>query len=265
MARELLPIYGPFAINTYGTIIAIALLIFLWLMHSHPKKRTDFPGADLVHLLTIGIFLGLAGGRLLYILSNIHSIKNPLDIIDVWNGGFSVLGSILSVLIGLPFFLKRSDIPVIPFFDFIAIHAALLQSISRFGCFFAGCCYGKPFTAWWSVIYHNPDTFAPLHCWLHPTQLYSAFILFLIFCFMYCIAQKKYTKNGQLISIYLLLISVERFAVDFLRADQEFFSSSYLYIFSINQWISLGIASMSLCALFYFSVIHKLYSRLSYQ
>jgi len=262
MPRKLLHICGPISINTYGTVIMVALLIFIWLLHKHPFKKKIFAHVDLIQVLTVGVLLGIVGGRILYLLSNLDTIESPIDLIDIWNGGFSVLGSVIVILFGLPIYLRLQHIPVIPFFDLIAIHAPLLQSISRLGCFFAGCCYGKPTELSWGVIYKKADTFAPMGEYLHPTQLYSSVLLLIIFCIMYFFAQKRLKKPGQLIALYLLLISFERFIVDFLRNDQEFFGNHLLHLLSINQWICLGIAFTASSGLWYFS---SAYNKSSYQ
>jgi len=253
MPRELLHIYGPISINAYGTTIAVALLIFLWLIKQHPTRKSLFAHVDLTQALIVGVLLGIAGGRTLYVLSNLNTIHGLMDIIDFWNGGFSVLGAVLAILFGLPLYLRAHEIPVLPFFDLIAIHAPLLQSISRLGCFFAGCCYGRPTVLSWGVLYRGADTFAPYGVCLHPTQIYSSLILLLIFCVMYFFAQYRLKKPGQLTALYLLLISGERFLVDFWRDDQEYLSSSALQQLSINQWICLIIAISSGIGLWYFS------------
>ena len=55
---------------------------------------------------------------------------------------------------------------------------ALGHVIGRLGCFFAGCCYGRPTDVPWAVTFtnryaaHNVGT--PLNVPLHPTQLYEA-------------------------------------------------------------------------------------------
>ena len=257
MPRELLHIYGPININIYGTVIALALLVFLWLVSKHPRKEKLFAHVDLIQALIVGILLGIVGARTLYVLYNIHTIESLLDIVDIWNGGLWVLGGILSILLFFPIYLYRNNISILPFADLISIHAGLLQGIARLGCFFAGCCYGKPTTLPWAITYYNSDTFAPCGIALHPSQLYSSALLLLIFCFMYFFAQYKLKKAGQLTALYLLLISLERFFVDFLRDDRELFNQSALHIFSINQWICLIIATAASIGLWYFSVINK--------
>jgi len=253
IGKELLHIYGPFSINTYGTTIALAFLLFLWLLDKHPLRKRVLANVDILQVGALGILLGIIGGRLLFVLSNWSALDSWYDVIDPCSGGYSVLGTVLMIAISFPLYLRMQQIPVLPFFDVVAIHAPLLQGLSRIGCFFAGCCYGKPTAVPWAVIYRDVDTFAPCNLYLHPTQLYSAIILLLIFCFMYFYAQYVYKKTGQLVSLYLLLISIERFVVDFWRDDQEFFFSSMFGTFSVNQWLSILITIVAIIGFIYSS------------
>ena len=175
---------------------------------------------------------------------------SPLDFFSYWNGGFSILGCVLSLCIMLPLWLKRCHIPVLPFLDLFAIYAPLLQSVSRIGCLCAGCCHGIPTDVFWAITYHDPASIAPVNVCLHPTQLYSSALLFALFCFMYGVFQYRFKKPGQLLTIYLGASSLERFIVDFWRADRIFFDSPALALFSVHQWIALGIIVTALIALY---------------
>lgn len=253
MQRELIHIYGPFSIYSYGLAIAIGLALIVWLMQRHPK----FSRLNLHHhftsIVSVGIISGLVGGRLLYTLSESDGATTLLDFLAYWQGGFSVLGCILGVTVTLPLWLRYCKIPVLPFLDLLAIYAPLLQGISRIGCFCAGCCYGLPTSLPWAVIYADQNSSAPLGVYIHPTQLYSAGILLCIFVLFYFILQYRLVKPGQLFSLYLVCASLERFVVDFWRADRTFFDNPSFAIFSINQWIALGIIAGADIAFIYFT------------
>jgi len=257
MSKELLHIYGPISIHAYGSFIALALLAFLWLISKHPRKKKLFAHVDLIQALIVGTLIGIAGARALYVAYNIDTIASLFEVVDVWSGGLWVLGGVLSILLFFPIYLYKNSIPVLPVADLISIHAGLLQGIARLGCFFAGCCYGTPTHLPWAITYYGHDTFAPCGIGLHPSQLYSSALLLLIFCFMYFFAQYRLKKEGQLTTLYLLLMSLERFFVDFLRDDRELFGSSALHALSANQWICLSIAVTSSIGLWYFSTINK--------
>jgi phosphatidylglycerol:prolipoprotein diacylglycerol transferase len=255
MGFELLHIYGPFAIRSYGLCIAIGTLIFLWLLQKYPRYKALNVGDKLTTLVFISIIGAIIGGRFMYAVSGEHT-SSLMELCLPWNGGFSVLGSILGILIVLLPSLIITHIPVVPFLDVVAIHGALLQAIARFGCFFAGCCYGKQTISFWGVTYTDPQSLAPLGICLHPTQIYSATMLMLIFLTMYFFLQHYLNKPGQLSCMYLMLISAERFLVDFWR-DERIMSVPLAPTLSFHQLIAFGIFITTTILFIFISLFNK--------
>lgn len=222
MRRELFHICGPFSINSYGVAIVIGILVFMWLAQHHRLRKQFMTHDQFMQGVLTGIVLGVFGGRLLYVIENYHGFTSWYEMVAFWEyGGFSVLGSILSIVLLMPWYLHKNAVPILPFLDLVALFAPLLQSISRLGCLMAGCCYGLPTNLPWAILYTDEQSVAPLYERIHPTQIYSSISLLLIFCFMYFIAQYLFKKPGQLATLYLLLSSASRFTVDYWRADHE--------------------------------------------
>jgi len=192
--------------------------------------------------VVVGVIAAFMGGRILYIVSERETIHSFLDFFAFWQGGLAILGGVIGTLVGLSLFLWYKKIPILPFFDLIALHAPLLQAVSRIGCFFAGCCYGKVCNFWWAVHYTDDQCLAPTDVWLHPTQLYSVALLFAIFLFMYFYVRKQKYTPGMITVLYLILISTERFLVDFWR-DSRCIVTPF---FSYNQIVAIGIVVGSL-------------------
>ena len=238
--NTLFHIYGPFAVHSYGLAIAIGLIAFTFLVKKDPRFARLHLANKFTEILLVGIIVAMIGGRLLFLASNPDYFTTPLDLITFWQPGFSILGCIIALLLILPWYLMMIEVPIINFLDLIAIYAPLLQSISRTGCFFAGCCFGMPTTRPWGVIYTDTGSVAPLYVCLHPTQLYSAVILLFTFALMYFILQRILTKPGQLLTTYLMLISAGRFIVDFWRGDRNELSMLPQF-FSLNQYIAAAI------------------------
>ncbi len=241
MYKELVHIYGPFSIHSYGLCIAIGLYLILWLMQQHPAFKRLKIESHFASLILVGVLSGLLGGRILYAISSPTEIGSIFDFFAYWHGGFSVLGCVIALCITLPAWLAYCRIPILPFLDLLALYAPLLQSISRIGCLCAGCCYGLPTSVPWSIIYKDPNSIAPLHIYLHPTQLYSSALLLGTFFLMYYFFQHILKRPGQLLAVYLFLSSTERFIVDFWRADRIFFCSDFQSTLSIHQWVALGL------------------------
>ncbi|MBS1986701.1 prolipoprotein diacylglyceryl transferase [Candidatus Dependentiae bacterium] len=232
MYPEILHLYGPFSIHSYGLMIALGVITFVWTANRHPLRKKYMSSDALMDLVIMGTFWAVAGGRLLYVLTQWHTLDNWSDLFNVWQGGLSLLGSVLACGIFAPLYLWRHHIPVLPCLDLIGINAPLLQSISRIGCFLAGCCYGRAFHSGWLDA--------------HPTQLYSAALLLMIFFTLRWVYNTKNMHQGQFFALYLIMSNAERFCVDFFRGDQEFYSHSLLGAISIHQWIALTLLCLGL-------------------
>lgn len=240
MHRELLHLYGPLSINSFGLFIIIGLIVFSALFLSDPKRAKLISTDQYFNVLSLAILTALIGGRFLFVITHLQMMEHWWSPFEFWQGGFSLLGGVLALIMVLPLYVKNHKLKIINLLDLAAIYAPLLQSISRIGCFFAGCCFGAPTDLIFGVINPECSIMQLRSTRLHPTQLYSSFMLLGIFLLLYFVLQYYFKKPGQLICAYLFLMSFERFFVDFWRADREFTSVSS--IFSLPQLVALAIA-----------------------
>lgn len=240
MRRELLHIWGPFSIYSYGLAIALGLVAFIWLFLRDPKRPKIISQDKFLETVCLSLIVGLCGARLLFIINSLSYFETWTDVFAVWSGGLSMLGGIIALLIFLPWYLKKINVHVLPFLDLAALYAPVIHCISRFGCFMAGCCYGKASHVPWAITYTDINSEAPLHVPLHPTQLYMALALFLTFLLFYFYVRYKVHYSGQLLMLYLMVESSLRFSIDFVRADLEYFSFDTYHILSAHQWIALA-------------------------
>lgn len=234
MSPQLLHIYGPLYVNSYGLAIAIGLITFVMLCQRNPLLQSMMSRDRFSNIVILGIISALCGGRLWFALSEWGSYDNVIDLLKPWYGGFSVLGSIVGVLAIVPIYLRFHSIPVLPFFDIVALYTPLFHAIARIGCFYAGCCYGSPTNIWWGVTYTDTACMAPLNISLHPAQLYSSFCLVILYAILYSL--QKYRGTGRLLMIYLIGAGIERCIVDLFRDDQTLY---ILQSLSINQVLAL--------------------------
>ncbi len=209
------------------------------------NKRFSLLNVDekFTDIIGVSIIAGVIGGRFVEVISDLTSYPHWYDWFSVWQGGFSALGSILGVSIIVPLYLKKIHVPVMPLFDLAAMYAPLFQAIARFGCLTAGCCHGIATNSIFGIIYTNLETIAQCTIPVHPTQLYSSILLFCIFLFMFFVAQNRLQKPGQLFTLYLMLASLERFIIDFLRADRIMLGNSWI---SFHQLIAIIIFTSAL-------------------
>src|ERR1039458_7784023 len=142
---------GPLTIRTYGAMIALAFLASLQMARiaAHARRIGEAFLLDLVALL---ILAGLLGARILYVLLNLSYFRlHPWESMKVWEGGLVFYGGFLmAALVGVVF-TRFKGYPLDDVSDCLAPGLAAGQGIGRWGCFFAGCCYGKPTRHAWGI------------------------------------------------------------------------------------------------------------------
>ncbi|MDF2674893.1 MAG: prolipoprotein diacylglyceryl transferase [Clostridiales bacterium] len=227
MLPELLKI-GKLTINGYGFMISLGIVAALILGNYRGRKRgmnTDI----ILDIAIYGVIGGVIGGKLLFMLTELpYIIKNPVVIKDMLSAGFVLYGAILGGALGVYILLRRKKMSFIKYFDLLAPSVVLAQGFGRIGCFFAGCCYGKPTNGPFGVIFRNSN-YAPTDIHIHPTQIYSSLGDFAIAGILIYFASKP-RKDGQVGGLYMILYSIGRFFIEFLRDDPRgnvgFFSTS---------------------------------------
>lgn len=220
--------FGPFTLYSYGLMLALAVLLSGGLLAREAGKRMGI-ARDVVYDLVFWVVLaGIAGARFFYVFMNLkYFISSPLEIPMLWNGGLAWQGSFLGGLIAFLVFLRRKNIPVWRFLDLAAPYVALGHAIGRIGCLLNGCCYGKP--AAWGIVLPSLDT--PVH----PTQVYMSLTQLIIFVLLKTGASRNF-RDGQIFVWYLLLSSIDRFVIEFFRADHLLYAG-----FSIFQYVCLAV------------------------
>ena len=136
--------------------------------------------------------------------------------------------------------------------DIIALGMPLAHGVARIGCFFAGCCYGKPTSLPWAVTFRHPETLAyPVGVPLHPTQLYSSLGNFLIFLIL-LLLNRSGRFPGRLIFFYLLIYGLLRSFVEVFRGDKR--GAPLFDFLSTSQTIGLTAAAVAAVCLIFFAM-----------
>ena len=151
----------------------------------------------------------------------------------IQRGGLAWQGGLIAGVICALMFIKIKKLPLLSTLDLAAPYIALGQAIGRVGCFLNGCCQGLP-TA------HG--IYFPVHGErLHPTQLYCAVGLLIIF-FILRFNRCHFKSPGQLFAMYLMMASILRFFIEFVRGDHD----HTFFNLSIYQWMTIVIFSFGL-------------------
>ncbi len=223
---------GPIAIQSYGLMLAIGFYIAVELMKRDGRKVGIDP--EIISTFALGcLIVGVLGTRLLHIamFSEEYSWKDPLGWIAVWKGGLVFHGAPPAMLAYLIWATRRYRVPFNQFMDIGVSYVVLAHAFGRIGCFWAGCCYGKPTTMPWGI--HFPvgsppcDRYADITASgtvcqaVHPTQLYEALLLVGLCAALLWLRKRVYPRTGFVLPAYLMGYGVIRFIVEMFRGDNN--------------------------------------------
>ncbi len=217
-------------------------------MVSRLSRRAGFDSNAMVNL---GIYLAIAGvlgAKVLMIgLDWKYYAGHPGEIFSLatLQAGGIFYGGVLAALAVAFVYMRRKRLPALATADVFAPGLALGHAVGRLGCFAAGCCWGIPARVPWAVTFTNPESNrlvgVPLGIPLHPTQLYESAAEAIIFAVLYFRFLRPH-HPGAIVGLYLVLYSIARFLVEFVRAHDE--ANPYYGPLVAEQWIALALMAL---------------------
>ena len=244
---------GPITVYTYGVLLAAAYLFGLQLARIRARER----GLDANRVLDLGIYIiisALVGAKLLLLITDFKSFTaDPRELLTLARSGGVFYGGLIVAVVVALWYIRRVGLPLWTTCDVFAPGIALGHVVGRFGCLFAGCCFGKPTTRPWGITFTDPFAAAnvgtPLGVALHPTQLYEAGAELLILIVLLVTERKGRPFPGRTFWLYMLLYAISRFIIEFYRGDDR----GTVGMFSTSQFISIVLAPLAIVMLVYLS------------
>ncbi|MEG0292246.1 MAG: prolipoprotein diacylglyceryl transferase [Anaerovoracaceae bacterium] len=223
-------------IRWYGVLIALGILLAIIIVYKRAPKHQIDPDS-LLDVLLVSIPFGIIGARLYYVVFNWSYYSGDFgEIINLRNGGLAIHGGLIFAFIAAFFMCKHKKIDFINGLDLVIPAVALAQSIGRWGNYFNGEAHGRPTDLPWAITVMGTK--------VHPTFLYeSLWCLGLFFLLTYLDNHREF--KGQIILLYGVLYSIERFFVEGLRTDS-------LMIGPFRQAQVLSIVVIIICSILYF-------------
>ena len=223
--------FGPFHLYSYGLMLAVGFLTASALA----SRRAAAAGLDPNRIQTLSLVVlvaGLIGARSVYVILNWELFRSdPLEILRLDHGGLVFYGGLAAGLLAGLSYIRKAALPLLRTVDLMIPPLVIAHAIGRLGCFFNGCCYGKPTSLPWAFVF-LPDGLPR-----HPTQLYESGALLLIF-FVLKNRERGRAAPGVLLLTYGFLYGAWRFCVEFLRGDNPILA----WNLTLFQWISLPLA-----------------------
>ncbi|MGL4572976.1 MAG: prolipoprotein diacylglyceryl transferase [Clostridium sp.] len=223
---------GNFKVYSYGFMIAIGIVLASTLFIKR-AKREGYDEDKLLNLIIITVISGALGGKLLFIITEYKAILNNPEILLNFGNGFVIYGAIMLGAFGLYLYSKRCGFNTLQLADLAVPSLALAQGFGRIGCFLAGCCYGRETSLPIGVVF-PVDSLAESGVPLIPTQLFSSIFDFALAAFLLWYSGKK-RKEGRVLASYIIIYSIGRFFVEFLRNDPR----GNVWILSTSQFIAI--------------------------
>ncbi|MDO4384883.1 MAG: prolipoprotein diacylglyceryl transferase [Clostridia bacterium] len=226
---------GNRLIPMYGVCMTVGILLSSCLAFVRAKRAGKDENA-LIVIVACAVGIGLICARLLYVVVS-YGVQQAIlkilsgDFSPLTEGGLVFYGSLIGGILGgiLGARIARESLssylaPIVPCIP-------LGHAFGRLGCFFGGCCYGMPYDGPLAVRFPAAGVTEPVF----PVQLLEALINLVIFILLILYTRKS-RPRGYSLYLYLLLYSVSRFTLEFLRGDKIRGLSNGL---STSQWISI--------------------------
>lgn len=249
---------GPLHIYWYGLLWVLGIYLCYLVqikLYKNELAPQDWPD-KIFYYMTLGVIIGARIGHCWFyewheatslglepiqifgLTLNYRNpyIENPLELIKIWEGGLSSHGGAIGLVFAAWLLNKKHfHTGIIWIFDKLVIGVCITATCIRFGNLMNSEIYGNPTKLPWGFIFvRNGDT---IPC--HPTQIYEmlyCIVTFVVTWILYW-KTKAYKREGLIFGIFLELIFVTRFILEFIKLDQETFESNMLL--NMGQWLSI--------------------------
>ena len=256
---------GPVMIRWYGFLIAMGVMLgTLWAARLAVRRNLDVDA--LLEMAPYLVFSGLIGARLVYVITSPQAFFGLdgrfLDVIKIWEGGISIHGGILGVMIAAQVFTKIKKINMWSYLDLMTPLGALGIMGGRVGNFLNGTDTGGRLTEWgigfvWPKIgspnfgefgrpffgdtlwrYYPPACGSVIaggdSCVVHLTPLYGFLVgLILLFVSLWALQGRK--SPGFAFAQFALWYSILRSTIEEPFRDNPLFWKVYL-----NDQVGIG-------------------------
>lgn len=238
---------GSLSIRWYGVLFALAFVIsYLLLKKVFQKENVSIYFLDKMTIyMFVGLLAGLRLGHCLFYEFSYY-INHPVEMLlpiketgDGWKfigyQGLASHGGAIGLLVATFFFCRNTKLPYLWVIDRLVIIVGFAGAAVRIGNLMNSEIYGVATSLPWGFIFVRDGQTLPMH----PTQIYEALSYIALSTFLYLYFMKKKTppRQGFIFGIFLIVLFVARFLIEFLKNSQESWEDAMT--FNMGQWLSV--------------------------
>ena len=227
-------ITDTFPLKYYGLFFMTGLLLAHYIIKRiYIKENIPIENLEKLFIyIVVGTLLGARLGHCLFYDPSYY-FQNPVEILlpikkigDSYQfigfQGLASHGGAMGVLIAIALYCKKYKTNFLWVLDRVTIVAPIAAAFIRFGNFMNSEIYGKPTDGSWGVVFQRDDLIPR-----HPSQLYEAFSYLLIFGILFLTYKNraKEKANGLIFGVFLVLLFLTRFLIEFFKENQVGFES----------------------------------------
>ncbi len=248
---------GDFPIRAYGMVLSLSIILATGTAYFLAKQD----GRWHEHIFDMGIYCGLAGilgGRLwdVFFFDWDYYHNHLTEIFNVWQGGMAIQGGIVFGVIAGVIYTKRNNIDTWALADIVAPAIILGQAIGRCANLLNGDAFGAPTGSSFGIIY--PATTLAYHTYgaqpLWPAEVWEGQLDVVIFAVL-LIYRSFAHRKGQAFLLYVMLYSLARFGLEYLRGD---YTDLVLGLFTSAQTTSVLVFAIAAIIFLYLQFRVKL-------
>ena len=228
--------------HMWGLMVMFAFAAAILVLNRRARKVGIDPDV-LVMFYQIIIIAALLGSRLLHFVFAEPALffSDPLVFFDVNQGGFAFYGGAIGGALSGIAYIRWKNIPFWKLLDAAAPTLMLGLAVGRMGCFFAGCCHGRPVPGGetgtllsmpgGSIVFVDG---APVIAFnfvsgvgvgsihgeaIYPTQMFESLGALSIFLFLSWMWTNKRRFDGQIFGALLVFYPLLRSTIETFRGD----------------------------------------------
>lgn len=244
---------GFYALGWYSLLFASGFL-FSYILLNRKFRAEGVPEMMLEKLtiyVVIATIIGARLGHCLFYDFDYYS-QHPFEIFLPFRfqptfefTGFQGLashGGVIAILFSVILFSYRYQVKLFWLLDKLALVSPLAGCLIRIGNLLNSEIIGRPTSVPWAFVFERVDRIPR-----HPGQLYEAISYLIIFILLNTFAPKLNRKPGFIFGLFLVLLFLSRFLLEFFKTDQSSFEAGMFL--NMGQLLSIPFILLGLVLL----------------